>query len=209
MGGVYAVANLRGGGEYGRDWHEAGMLERKQNVFDDFIAAAEWLIDEQVHVAREAGHPRRQQRRPARRRVHDAAARPVRRGAAGGRRDGHAALPQVHDRLGLGRATTARPTTPSSFKTLHRLFAAAQPEARHEVSGDAGHHGRSRRPRRAGATASSSPPRCKPPRPADTPVLIRIETRAGHGAGKPTTKLIDEAADVWAFLVAVLQMPSP
>ena len=204
MGGVYAVANLRGGGEYGEDWHQAGTKLQKQNVFDDFIAAAEYLIAEKIHPTGETGDPGRQQRRPAGRRGDDAAARPVRRLSAGGRRHGHAALPQVHRGPLLGRrlwfARQRRGIQGAlAYSPYHNLKKGVKYPATLITTADTDDRvvpGHSFKFARAAAVL--------PGRTA--PVLIRIETSAGHGAGKPTAKIIEEAADQYAFLVKNLGM---
>ena len=108
-GGVWVTANMRGGSEYGEAWHEAGMKEKKQNVFDDFIGAAEFLVRQGYASAADARHHGRIERRAAGGRGHGAAAGAVRRGAAGRRRDGHAPLPEVQRRRGVGHRVPARP----------------------------------------------------------------------------------------------------
>ena len=205
--GSCAIANLRGGGEYGEAWHQAGMLERKQNVFDDFIAAAEWLI--------KSGYTRRE--RLAIQggsnggllvgAVMVAAARPLRRRGLPGPGGGHAALPPVHRRplldpgvrlrgrtrrssrssTGIRRTTTSRTASP----TRPTLVTTADTDDR--VAPGPGQEVRA--------------PGCRRPRRATRRSSIRVETKAGHGAGKPISKQIDEQADIYTFLFWQLGVP--
>jgi prolyl oligopeptidase len=207
MGGVYAVANLRGGGEYGRRWHEAGMLANKQNVFDDFIAAAEWLIANKYTSPNKLA---------------------IRGGSNGGLLVGAAitqrpelfaaAVPAVgvmdmlrYHKFTIGWAWTSEYGSSDSsehfptllaYSPLHNLKPAARYPATLITTGD---HDDRVVPAHSFKFAAA----LQSAQAAKQPVLIRIETRAGHGAGTPTTKLIDAAADVLAFLSATLQTPAP
>ena len=138
MGGVYVLAVLRGGGEYGAAWHEAGTKGKKQNVFDDFIAAGEYLVaskyTQPAKLAINGGSNGGLRGR-------EPAARPVRRRGAAGRRDGHAALPQVHHRLGVDlglRQLGERRRLP----VAESLLAAAHDQERRALPGHPGDHRR-------------------------------------------------------------------
>jgi prolyl oligopeptidase len=204
MGGVYAVANLRGGGEYGEDWHHGGMKLKKQNVFDDFIAAGEWLV---------ANHY----------------TRPEKLAIGGGSNGGllvgacltqrpdlfGAALPAVGvmDMLRFHKFTIGwawasdygSSDDATEFKALyayspvHHVKPGTKYPATLITTGD--HDDRVVPAHSFKFAAALQADQAGP-----KPVLIRIETRAGHGAGKPTTKIIEEAADKWAFLVQELHL---
>ena len=202
LGGVYAVANLRGGGEYGEEWHQAGMKLNKQNVFDDFIAAGEWLMANGYTSPRKLA---------------------ISGGSNGGlligacetqRPDLFAAcLPQVGvmDMLRFNKFTVGwawmsdygSPDNPDEFRALraysplHNVRPGTKYPATLILTGD---HDDRVVPAHSFKFAAAM----QAAQAGDAPVLIRIETRAGHGAGKPTAKIIDEAADKWAFLVKAL-----
>ena len=204
LGGVYAVPNLRGGGEYGEAWHQAGMKENKQNVFDDFIAAAQWLIDNNYTSSKKLA---------------------IAGGSNGGLLVGACmtqrpelfacCLPAVGvmDMLRFHKFTIGwawcseygSPDNEAEFKTLyaysplHNLTSGTKYPATLITTAD-------RDDRVVPAHSFKFAAALQSAHQGDNPVLIRIETKAGHGAGKPTTKIIEEIADKWAFLVDNLKM---
>ena len=207
MGGVYAVPNLRGGGEYGEEWHQGGMHEKKQNVFDDFIAAAEYLIA-QGYTA------------------------PSKLAIAGGSNGGllvgaaitqrpelfGATLPAVgvmdmlrFHKFTIGWAWVTDYGSADSaaqfpylykYSPLHNIRAGTRYPATLVTTAD--HDDRVVPGHSFKFTAALQAAQAGP-----QPVLIEIETKAGHGAGKPTSKLIEEQADRFAFLVRNLGMTFP
>ncbi|MGD8375029.1 MAG: prolyl oligopeptidase family serine peptidase [Acidobacteriota bacterium] len=204
MGGVYAQANLRGGGEYGEDWHDAGKLQNKQNVFDDFIAAAEWLIDNDYTTSDRLA---------------------IQGGSNGGLLVGAcltqrpdlfgATLPAVGvmDMLRYHKFTAGRywvddygsPEDPEMFRTLldyspyHNIKPGTEYPATLITTADTDD-------RVIPAHSFKFAAALQHAQDGSEPVLIRIETSAGHGGGKPTAKRIEEAADLWAFLVRNLDV---
>jgi len=197
-GGIYAVANLRGGGEYGKEWHNAGIKMKKQNVFDDFIAAAEYLIDEKYTSSNKLA---------------------IRGGSNGGLLVGatmtqrpdlmQVALPAVGvlDMLRYHTFTSGAgwaydygtsEDNPEMFEylrgysPLHNLNEGTEYPATLVTTGD--HDDRV-----VPAHSFKFAAELQSKQAGDNPTLIRIETDAGHGAGKPTSKIIQEYADIFAF----------
>ena len=207
MGGVYAVANLRGGGEYGEDWHKAGTKLQKQNVFDDFIAAAEYLIEE--------GYTN-----PSKLSIFGGSNGGLLVGAVTNQRPDlfGAAIPAVGvmDMLRFHEFTAGRfwvddygsAEDPDEFEALyayspyHNALPGTEYPAVLVTTADTDDRvvpGHSFKYAAAMQQAQAG----------DAPVLIRVETRAGHGSGKPTDMIIQDYADRWAFLVRNLDMRLP
>ena len=204
-GGVLAVANLRGGGEYGKHWHDAGRLANKQQVFDDAFACAQWLVDNGWTTTPQLA-------------VQGASNGGLLAGACVTQRPdlfGAAVIEVgVLDMLRFSQFTIGwawasdygSPDDPEQFDTLlaysplHRIRSGTCYPAVLIVTGD---HDDRVVPAHSFKFAAA----LQAAQAAEAPILLRVETSAGHGAGKPTTKLIDERADVLAFCEAVLCQP--
>jgi prolyl oligopeptidase len=207
MGGVYAIANLRGGGEYGEDWHHAGTKLHKQNVFDDFIGAGEYLVAQ--HWTK-----------PSRLAVFGGSNGGLLVGAVVNQRPDlfGAAIPAVGvmDMLRFHKFTAGRFWTDdygssddaAEFKALYAYspYHNVKPGTRYPavLATSADHDDRVVPGHTFKYVAALQAAQAGP-----APVLVRIETRAGHGAGKPTDKSIREAADMWSFLLKNLGMTLP
>lgn len=204
QGGIYAVVNLRGGSEYGEAWHKAGMLEKKQNVFDDFIGAAEFLMKEKYTSPEKLA---------------------IRGGSNGGLLVGacmtqrpdlfKVALPAVgvmdmlrYQKFTIGWAWVVEYGSSEKaeqfpylikYSPLHNLKKGTHYPATLVTTADHDDRVVPAHSFKFAATLQEA-------HQGSHPVLIRIETQAGHGAGKPTSKLIDEATDIWAFTMYNLGM---
>ena len=197
QGGVFALANLRGGGEYGEDWHKAGMKEKKQNVFDDFIAGAEYLIENKWTSREKLA---------------------IEGGSNGGLLVGavitqrpelfSVAFPAVGvlDMLRFQKFTAGFGWTPEygnaenskeefdylrAYSPLHNIKPSTFPAT---LVMTADHDDRV-----VPAHSFKFISTLQPAQEGTAPVMIRVETNAGHGAGKPTSMTISEQADKWAF----------
>jgi prolyl oligopeptidase len=204
MGGIYAQPNLRGGGEYGEEWHLAGTKAKKQNVFDDFIAAAEWLIANKYTSTPKLA---------------------IRGGSNGGLLIG-AMLTQRPDLFGatlplvgvmdmlrfqkftIGWAWTSDFGSSDNAEDFKALYAYSplhnlKPGTKYPPTmiATADHDDRvvPGHSFKFAATMQAD-------QAGTAPVLIRIETKAGHGAGKPISKIIDQTADEWSFVAHNLGM---
>ena len=204
MGGIYAEPNLRGGGEYGEEWHLAGTKAKKQNVFDDFIAAAEWLIANQYTSTPKLA---------------------IRGGSNGGLLIGAcvtqrpdlygATLPHVgvmdmlrFQKFTIGWAWTSDYGSSDNAEDFKALYAYSplhnlKPGTKYPPTliATADHDDRVVPGHSFKFAATMQTDQAGP-----APVLIRIQTKAGHGAGKPISKIIEETADEWAFVAYNLKM---
>jgi prolyl oligopeptidase len=204
MGGIYAVANLRGGGEYGEEWHLAGTKSRKQNVFDDFISAAEWLIANKYTSTPKLAISGRSNGG-----LLVGAALTQRPELWGATLPGVGVMDMLRfQKFTIGWAWAAdygSSDNADEFKALfkysplHNIKKGAKYPPTLVTTADHDDRVFPAHSFKFAATLQEA-------QAGDAPVLIRIETRAGHGAGKPTSKIIEDVTDQWAFLVKNLGM---
>ncbi|HEX7904789.1 MAG TPA: prolyl oligopeptidase family serine peptidase [Chitinophagaceae bacterium] len=205
QGGVYAQVNLRGGSEYGEEWHKAGMLQNKQNVFDDFIGAAEYLIKEKYTNSQKLA---------------------IRGGSNGGLLVGAAmtqrpdlfkvAIPQVgvmdmlrYHKFTIGYAWAVEYGSSDKkedfeylykYSPVHNLKPGVSYPATIVTTADHDDRVVPAHSFKYAATLQAA-------QAGTNPTLIRIESKAGHGAGKPVSKQIEEVTDIWSFTMYNLGMP--